>query len=510
MSLNKGNLHIVIVGAGLAGLACALELSKNNFSKVTILEAQDRIGGRLYSTNFGDSFLELGAQWIHGSDNALFEFLKSHELLPEELEETSFEGEGKFCTSNGKIIPIYIVEEVKKIINNAKTELEKGCYDKKSTESVFSFFSRAFKSHVMKCNNDPDIALKKALFNWCVKFESIDNACDYLNDIAVQSFTEWDECPEELYHIEFSKGSRSLLDTLASLLPRDILHLKKPVKTINWCKNLNADFSSQLFSENRSEGTFPVVLECENGEKFYADSVIVTASVGFLKENMDTFFSPSLPKNKREALQHVAFGTVNKIFLIYDEPFWHADDLGFQLVWESEVTGKCEALSLENPWIYDITGFDVLPKSSNILLGWIGGEGARLMETVDEETVGKVCSDLLRIFLKRPDIPNPSRTIRSCWHSNPYIRGSYSSRTLKYYQKDSSLHDLQHSLYSNCSSKDQWPVVLFAGEALDETSFSSAHGAFRSGLKVAEQLIKLSSEIKVNKENPYSENYVHT
>ncbi|GIX84722.1 spermine oxidase [Caerostris extrusa] len=504
VSLNQKNLgdklQVVIVGAGLAGLACGLQLFKNNFSNIKILEAQDKIGGRLSSVQFNNYLLELGAQWIHGTTNELFNFAKAHKLVPPVLEEMAYEGEGVFCTSSGKIIESCLAEEVKKILYEAKSELEKGRYDKNTPESVLSFFSKAFDSYINQCKETSNVNIKKALFNWFIKLESIDNACNSMNDIAAQSFTEWDECPEELYHIEFSNGASSLIGTLVSQLPADIFRLNKSVKTVKWSEKLSSDFHDHLFSENRPENSFPVLLQCDDGENIYADSVIVTSSIGFLKENIDSFFSPSLPKNKQEALQSVGFGTVNKIYLIYDQPFWTSEDRGFQLVWENPITGNCKQLSIEHPWINDISGFDALPKFPNILLGWIGGEGAKLMETVEEEVVGNVCSDLLRIFLNQPSIPNPLKVVRSCWYSNPYMRGSYSSRSLNYYQKNSTLCNLQHPLCSSTSvSKIQelgWPTVIFAGEGFDESCFSSAHGAFHSGLKASEQLMTACSNIE--------------
>ncbi|GFW39222.1 spermine oxidase [Trichonephila clavipes] len=497
ISLNKksvrDNFHVVIVGAGISGLSCALQLYKNNFSKITILEAQDKVGGRISTVRFNDCFLELGAQWIHGCDNLIFDFSKANKLIPEIVEESACEGKGTFCTCNGNVIEASLVEEVRKVVNDLKSELEGGQYDAQKVDSVSTFFSRAISSYIAQFSDDSNIDIKRALFDWCMKFESIDNAARDLNDIAVQSFTEWDNCPEELYHIEFSNGFHSFLDTVLSQLPNEIIHLKTPVKCIKWSSNLN-DFYNQMFVQNRSEESFPILLECDNEERFYADSVIVTASIGFLKENIDSFFSPPLPQYKLEVLANVGFETVNKIFLIYDEPFWKSDDLGFQLVWENTRNQQCEELLDQNPWIHDISGFDVVQRYPNILLGWIGGKGAVRMESIDEEAVGNVCSDLLRIFLKRPDIPNPSKVLRSSWYSDPYIRGSYSSRTTKYYEKDTSLSDLQHPLYSTSDSKNrgkvEWPSVLFAGEAYDKVSFSSAHGAFQNGIKVADELMK--------------------
>ena len=46
---------VIIVGAGAAGIAAASKLFQNGFQNITILEAEDRIGGRVYTTRFGKS-----------------------------------------------------------------------------------------------------------------------------------------------------------------------------------------------------------------------------------------------------------------------------------------------------------------------------------------------------------------------------------------------------------------------------------------------------------------------
>jgi len=88
--------RIVIVGAGSSGLAAASRLLKNGFRDVTILEASDRIGGRVYSVNIGYQSpstteeerrhtVEIGAQWVHGEEgNVAFELATKEGLLDQQ------------------------------------------------------------------------------------------------------------------------------------------------------------------------------------------------------------------------------------------------------------------------------------------------------------------------------------------------------------------------------------------------------------------------------------------
>ena len=70
--------NIVIIGGGISGLAAASKLIKSGHKNVRILEASDRLGGRIYSHKFnGKHDVELGAQWIHGQQgNVAFEIAK--------------------------------------------------------------------------------------------------------------------------------------------------------------------------------------------------------------------------------------------------------------------------------------------------------------------------------------------------------------------------------------------------------------------------------------------------
>lgn len=54
---------IIIVGAGPAGVAAATKLLSNGFNNITILEAQNRIGGRINTISFGANIVDMGAQW---------------------------------------------------------------------------------------------------------------------------------------------------------------------------------------------------------------------------------------------------------------------------------------------------------------------------------------------------------------------------------------------------------------------------------------------------------------
>src|SRR5690606_37417292 len=64
----KPYFDVIIIGAGVSGLAAASELTKHHYH-VVILEARNRIGGRVWSINPWGTTLDLGASWLHGINN---------------------------------------------------------------------------------------------------------------------------------------------------------------------------------------------------------------------------------------------------------------------------------------------------------------------------------------------------------------------------------------------------------------------------------------------------------
>jgi monoamine oxidase len=63
-------------------------------------------------------------------------------------------------------------------------------------------------------------------------------------------------------------------------------------------------------------------VECENGEVYDCEHVIVTVPLGVLKDQVTKeLFNPKLPQYKIESIEKLLFGTVDKIFLEYDRPF---------------------------------------------------------------------------------------------------------------------------------------------------------------------------------------------
>jgi spermine oxidase len=73
---------VIIVGAGASGIAAATKLLENSFTNLTILEAEDRIGGRINTVKFGQNVVDLGAEYCAGSKgNIAYDLAKDYDVL---------------------------------------------------------------------------------------------------------------------------------------------------------------------------------------------------------------------------------------------------------------------------------------------------------------------------------------------------------------------------------------------------------------------------------------------
>uniref|UniRef100_A0A8D8R6J2 Spermine oxidase n=1 Tax=Cacopsylla melanoneura TaxID=428564 RepID=A0A8D8R6J2_9HEMI len=222
-----------------------------------------------------------------------------------------------------------------------------------------------------------------------------------------------------------------------------------------------------------------ILVQCVDGTTYRTKHVIVTSSLGYLKQNEKNMFVPCLPPPWSQVISSMGFASITKIFLVYDQPWWTGQDQGFQFIWTRPDSGPLQ------PWLREITGFDVLSNIPCVLLGWVGGASAEEVERVSEMEIGVQCTQLLTHFLRR-DVPLPCRVVRSAWSNNNYIRGAYSHTTTTCDQLGLHARDMTHPVMTTQGRSG----VYFAGEALHEKYFSTTHGAFLSGEEQAEKIVQ--------------------
>ena len=220
-------------------------------------------------------------------------------------------------------------------------------------------------------------------------------------------------------HLLFKNGYASLTKIILEKLNHKKVRLNSPVETIEWNRNESED----------KKNIKSILITLSDKRRILADCVIVTCSLGYLKENHSTMFVPGLPQNFRKGIDCLGFGLINKIFLDFGEPWWEPGTKGFQMLWCEKNDREIDFNDDDEKsasWIRDLTGFDVLEDHEGVLLGWVGGRGAFVVEKLSEDEVASDCVEALRNFLKRDNLPAPKRCKRTRWNANKYVRGAYS------------------------------------------------------------------------------------
>ncbi|XP_060543159.1 spermine oxidase isoform X1 [Pantherophis guttatus] len=506
--------RIVVIGAGLAGLSAAKTLLENGFTDVTVLEASDRIGGRVQSVKLANATFELGATWIHGSNgNPVYHLAEDNGLLEETTDDErslgrislySRNGVAYHLTSSGQRIPKDLVEEFSDLYNEVYNLTQEFFQNGKpvnaDSKNSVGIFTRDVVRKRIEADQDDSETIKKLklamIQQYLKQVESCESSSHSMDEVSLSEFGEWTEIPGAHHIIPY--GFMKIVEILSRSIPESVIHLNKPVKCIHWNQSISkeieqvADHNEEHLEENAG---YSVLVECEDCEFILADHVIVTVSLGVLKKRHEEMFYPPLPEEKVLAIQKLGISTTDKIFLEFETPFWSPECNSIQFVWEDEA----EAESLTYPeelWYKKICSFDVLyppERYGHVLSGWICGEEALIMEKYDDETVAETCTEMLRKFTGNPDIPKPRRILRSSWGSNPYFRGSYS-----YTQVGSSGADVEKlakPLPYTESSKTVPKQVMFSGEATHRKYYSTTHGALLSGQREAAHLTEMYQDL---------------
>lgn len=231
-----------------------------------------------------------------------------------------------------------------------------------------------------------------------------------------------------------------------------------------------------------------VIVTCADNSKFEADHVIFTGSLGVLKDRHETLFTPNLPSDKINTIVHSGYGTLDKIFLEFEEPFWNkyatTGPFRYQFfLWtQSDID---EIKDTDKAWLIDIPGFDSVDAFLNLLECFIVSRGSDHSESLSDE---KVISDVTWLMEKffGEKIPTPSRIFRSKWHSNRNFLGSYSYFSVAA-EKENSHPDI---LREPLKDVENIPKILFAGEATHNQFSGYTNGGMVSGWKAAETLIE--------------------
>jgi monoamine oxidase len=429
-------MDVIIIGAGAAGLMAAKELSAAGL-EVRILEARDRIGGRIYSLNdlpFAEQ-VQGGAEFIHGKLPLTLNLLKEAGLNTVKLEGDVWQvTKGKWNQESDfyKNIDI-VVAQLKSL---------------EADTTIAEFMEKSFS----EARHD---GLRKSLTEYIEGYYS-----GKIDKISAKSFLEeWMSEDEEQYRPEAGYGK--MINYLAETLTKAgaLIQLSTVVKEIRWSKG-----QVEVIDESR--------------HSYVAHKALITVSTGVLTagESCRGFmkFSPALTE-KIDAAKQLGFGSVIKVLLSFDRAL--TDDESLKK--HAEVNFQKLHMVLSDEEIS--TWWTQHPQHSSLISGWLSGPAAEQLTHSDDEVIlDKALKSLSSIF--GLPLENVIKKVNWWkvfnWTRDEFTRGSYSYSTL---QTNTARKKLEEPVDN---------TIFFAGEGLyNGLEMGTVEAALTSGAEVAKKII---------------------
>ena len=279
---------ILIIGAGIAGLAAARELQSQGF-KVTVLEGRDRTGGRIHTDRSLGFSADLGASWIHGiTGNPITKLARDFQVR---IAATNYDNITIYG-QDGKSLGDKEIEKAEslyeEIISRAKGLRKNLAKDISIAEAV----ERILQGE----NLTPQ---QRTLLNWQLTANVVGENGTDLENLSLMAYDEDEVFGGDDYL--FPGGYDAIIQGLAKGID---IQLQQKVTAIDYGKK-------------------GVTVRTERGS-FIADAAVITLPLGVLKSGSVTF-SPPLPERKRAAISRLAMGVLNKVVLKFPRVFWPAD-----------------------------------------------------------------------------------------------------------------------------------------------------------------------------------------
>jgi monoamine oxidase len=432
------NRETLIIGAGIAGLAAAARLASAG-RRSLILEARDRIGGRIHTLRptGWPTPVEGGPEFVHGRATALQDLLRTAGI------QVSSRADEHREASQPHEAPHY---HAAVSFDDAWNELFARLHRYSGPDLAFSEFLQQQCSH-----------LPAAVRNRAIGYVEGFNAADQ-HRVSVH----WLQATEEQVGqggdepiVRIPGGYDQVTRALQAAWPPDHVELRYPavVNEIRW----------------RPGHVQIEVTEGTASHTYEARHAVVTLPLGVLQQPPEAAgsvrFVPELPE-KRAACRTLHMGSVVKVVLRFREPFWrllggpewaflHTPEGAFQTWW------PCE--------------------DSPVLTGWSGGSQA-------EALVGKSEAALVEAGLTglAREFGLPFHHLEDLfiagfafdWHSDPFSRGAYSSAAVG------------HARAANLLASPVADTLFFAGEATEQVLAGTVAGALASGYRAADEVLQ--------------------
>ena len=406
---SSGDVEVVVVGGGAAGVAAANRLCQAAV-RCVLVEARPRLGGRAWTvTNAAGLALDLGCGWLHSADRNPWSEIARQQ-----------------GAATDKTPPPW----TRPSLENGFPRAEQDDF----RQALSEFYARLEDA----AGGSTDVAAASLLDPACRWNGLINSVGTYISgaDLDRLSVKDFDRYADSGINWRVVEGYGSVVSAYGEDLP-----------VVMDCPVHDIDHSGKRLR-----------VETRNGA-FTADQVIVTVPSAVLAAE-SIAFAPKLAA-KTEAARGLPLGLADKLFMSLAD----ADEFDSEV----RVFGRTDRAGTG--------GYHIRPFGRPQIEGYFGGRFAAELERAGEDAFFELAvSELVGLFGSAfASRLKPIRVHR--WGCDPYALGSYSSALPG---------------YADCRAKLAEPVddrLFFAGEACSANDFSTAHGAWLTGVAAAEKVL---------------------
>jgi monoamine oxidase len=364
-------MDALIIGGGIAGLTAARHLTEAGL-RVTLLEARERLGGRIYTQSTGKFPVELGAEFIHGRPNEILS-LAAEGAAPIVPVQGSFRRKinGEWADAG------HLMEKVDQLFSRLP---------KKEPDESFQYY-------LDRSGEDDDV--KQQALRYVEGFHAADPSL--ISARSIRRDSEAEEAINGDQQHRIASGYESLVRAVADRIDRsrcDIV-MNTPVNEIAWRHGQ--------------------VIARAGLTEYVASRAIVTLPLGVLKSG-SVAFSPALPE-KQNAMSFLEMGPVIRVSLCFKEKFWEQDSKMADLSFLFTDDPQFPTWWTSNPLPYPI------------LTGWAAGPNAGTHTgRSNDQIVTSAIQSLARITkTAEPELRTlMTESFVHNWQADPFSRGAYS------------------------------------------------------------------------------------
>ena len=375
----------IVIGAGVAGLTAA-RLLANAGRRVVVLEARDRVGGRVWTDRADGHVTDLGASWIHGiTDSPVYASAEAFGMRTVEFTVGGYQPDSRpiaYYGPDGQRLSDAVAQRFIDDIHAVDATLLEVVAASDPDASYRDVTEAALARHGW----DEDRAQRVREY---LEHRSEEQYGAWIEDLAAHGLDDDSIDGDE---VVFPDGYDRLPRSLAEGLD---VRLGQLVSHVRW--------STDGVAVTTDDGTLT------------ADAAVVTVAVGVLRSE-DFVIEPPLPEPVAGALSRLTMNAFEKVFLRFPTKFW---DDGVYAIRQQGPESRWW-----HSW-YDLTALHGTPT----LLTFAAGPAAIEMREWDEDrVVDSILAQLRRLYGDR--VERPTRVHITAWQDDPFARGSYAYMTV--------------------------------------------------------------------------------